>query len=61
MDCRSAQSTDEFASAAGLSCVSPTVYFYCVVLFKELAVVFLCKREKFSNCPPKERGWEIII
>lgn len=38
-------STDEFASAAGLSCVSPIVYFYLAVLFKEVAVVFIFKRE----------------
>lgn len=44
------QSTGERASAAGLCCVSPMVYFYSVVLFKEVAVVFLCKREKFTKC-----------
>lgn len=38
-------STDEFARAAGLSCVSPIVYFYLAVLFKEVAVVFIFKRE----------------
>lgn len=53
-------STDEFASAAGLSCVSPIVYFNCVGLFEEVAVVFLCKRENFSKCPPKERMGIII-
>lgn len=59
VDCRSAQEL-EFASAAGLSCVSPIVCFYHVGLFEEVAVVFLCKREKFNKCPPKER-MKIII